>query len=74
MLDTISVVLNLLRLDLLLKTWSVLENVPCALEEKVCSSLFGWNVLKMPVRSAWSTVAFKVCVSLFSVLVICLLV
>ena len=68
MLDTISVVLNLLRLDLWLKTWSVLENVPCALEKKVCSSLFGWNVLKMPVRSAWSTVSFKVCVSLFSVL------
>ena len=45
--------------------WSVLENVPCALEKKVYSSAFGWDVLKMSVRSILSHVSFKTCVSLF---------
>jgi len=27
------------------------ENVPCALEKKVYSSAFGWNVLKISIRS-----------------------
>ena len=40
--------------------WSVLENVPCALE-KVYSA-FGWNVLKISMRSF--NVSFKTCVSL----------
>ena len=39
--------------------WSILENVPCALEKKVYSSAFGWNVLKIPVRSILSNVSFK---------------
>ena len=39
------------------------ENVPCALEKKVYSSAFGWNVLKISVRSISSTVSFKTCVS-----------
>ena len=43
--------------------WSILENVPCALEKKVCSSAFGWNVLKISVRSISSNVSFKTCVS-----------
>ena len=43
--------------------WSVLENVPCALE-KVYSSAFGWNVLKISMRSISSNVSFKTCVSL----------
>ena len=43
---------------------SVLENVPCALEKKVYSSAFGWNVLKISVRSVSSNVSFKTCVSL----------
>ena len=38
---------------------SVLENVPCALEKKVYSSSFGWNVLKISVRSISSKVSFK---------------
>jgi len=41
-----------------------LENVPCALEKKVCSSEFGWNVLKILVRSISSNISFKTCVSL----------
>ena len=43
--------------------WSILENVRCALE-KVYSSAFGWNVLKISMRSISSNVAFKTCVSL----------
>ena len=43
--------------------WSVLENVPCALEKKVYSA-FGWNVLKISLRSISSNVSFKTCVSL----------
>ena len=61
MLDTLSIFLNLLRFDLWPKMWSILENVPCALENKVRSSPFGWSVLKIPVRS--SNVSFKTCVS-----------
>ena len=41
MLDMISVFLNLLRLDLWPNMWSILENVPCALEKKVHSAAFG---------------------------------
>ena len=36
--------------------WSILENIPCALEKKVYSSAFGWNVLKISTRS----IRFKV--------------
>ena len=35
--DTISVFLNLLRLDLPSSVWSIMENIPCALEKKVSS-------------------------------------
>ena len=49
--------------------WSILENVPCVLEKKVYSSAFGWNVLKISMRSLdineiSSNVSFKTCVSL----------
>ena len=40
------------------------ENVPCALEKKVYSSAFGWNVLKISMSSISSNVSFKACVSL----------
>ena len=43
--------------------WSILENVPHALEKKVYSSAFGWNVLKISVRSISSNVSFKTYVS-----------
>ena len=50
--------------------WSVLENVPCALEKKVYSSAFGWNVLKISIsyQLISSNVSFKTYVSL---LIIC---
>ena len=38
---------------------SILENVPCALEKKVYSSAFGWNVLKISMRSISPNVSFK---------------
>ena len=44
------------------KIWSILENVP--LEKKVYFSAFGWNVLKITMRSISSNVSFKTCVSL----------
>ena len=46
------------------KMWSILENVPCTLEKKVYSSAFGWNVLKILMRSISSNVSVKTCVSL----------
>ena len=60
----ISIFLNLLRFDLWPKMWSILKNVPCALEKKVYSSAFGWNILKLWMRSISSNVSFKTCVSL----------
>ena len=44
--------------------WSVLETVPCALEKKVYSSAFWWNVLKISVISISSNITFKICVFL----------
>ena len=45
--------------------WSILENVRCALE-KVYSSAFGWNVLKISMRPISSNVSIKTCVSLLT--------
>ena len=44
--------------------WSVLDKFPCAFEKKVYSSAFGWNVLKISMRSISSNASFKTCVSL----------
>ena len=41
MLKIISVLLNLLRLVLCLTVWSILENVPCALEKRKVYLYFG---------------------------------
>ena len=59
--DLISIFLNLLRFDLWPKMWSNLENVPYALEKKVYSSAFWWNVLKISMKSISSNVSFKTC-------------
>ena len=60
-----SIFLNLLRFDLWPQMWSILDNIPCALKKKVYSSAFGWDVLKISMRSISSNVSFKTCVSLF---------
>ena len=44
--------------------WSILENVPCALEKNVCSDFFGCNVLKMSMKSNISIVSFRISVAL----------
>ena len=44
--------------------WSILENVPHALEKKVYFSAFEWNVLKISMRSILSNVSFKTYISL----------
>ena len=46
------------------------ENVLCALEKKVKFIVLGWNILEISIRSNWSNVSCKVCVSL---LIFCLL-
>ena len=45
MLWMILIFLNLSRLGLWARMWSILENVPCALEKKVKFIVLGWNVL-----------------------------
>ena len=39
------------------------ENVPCALEKRVYSSAFEWNVLKISIRSVCSNISFWAYVS-----------
>ena len=46
-----------------------LGEIPCALEKKVKFIILRWNVLYISIRSNWSIVSFKVCVSL---LIFCL--
>lgn len=55
----ISVFLYLLRLVLWCNMWSILGNIPCALEQNVYSSAVGWSVLCMSVRSSWFKVYFE---------------
>ncbi len=69
MLDMILVFLNLPRLALWPRMWSVLENVLCALEKNVYFSVFRWSALQISIKSIWSNVSFKACVSL---LIFCL--
>lgn len=60
----ISIFLNLLRLVLWPNRCSILENVPLTIEKNVCSSVWGWNVLNVFIRSIWSSVPFKTIASL----------
>ena len=64
MLDIISIFLNLLRLVLIPNMWSILENIPCALEKNVYSAALGWNVLKTLIKYIWPSMSFKAAVSL----------
>ena len=64
MLDIISIFINLLRLVLWPSMWSILENVPCALENDVYSVAFGWNVLYIFIKFILSNESFKASVSL----------
>ena len=54
-----SIFLNLLRIVLCSKIWSILENVQCARAKNVQPAVFEWNVLYKPMKSIWSHVSFK---------------
>ena len=63
--EIISILLNWLRLVLSPSIWSTLENVPCALENKLHSVFFfGCKVLKISIKSNYSIVSFRVSVAL----------
>ena len=77
-LETISVLLNLLRLVLCPKTWSVLENIPCALEKNVYLGFcflfcfvffFGCSILKIPIKLHCSVVSLRTYIAL---LILCI--
>ena len=63
-LDIIYILLYLLRLFLLPSMWSLLENIPFALENNVYFAVLRWNVLLISTNSNWSNVSFKAIVSL----------
>ena len=63
-LDIISIFLNLPRLDLWPRIWSILENVLCTFEKNVYSASFGWNTLEISFKSIWSNASCKDYVSL----------
>lgn len=65
----ISVFLNLLRLILWPSMWSVLENVPYAVEKNLYCAAVGQNVLYMSVKLIRSVMLFRLPVSL---LIFCL--
>ena len=44
--------------------WSLLQNVSCALQKKLYSSAFRWDILKISMRFISSNVSFKTYVSL----------
>ena len=54
--------------DVYLVTWSILENVLCALEKNVYSAALGWNVVDMSAKSIWSKGCFNFNVSLLTFL------
>ena len=68
-LEIISILLNLFRLALCPSMWSILENVPCALEKNVYYDFLGCNVLKMSMKSNFSSVSFSISIGL---LIFCL--
>ena len=63
-LEMISILLNVLRLVLCPSMWAILENVPCALEKNAYSDFFGCDVLKISIKSNFSTVSFRMSIAL----------
>ena len=63
-LEIILILLNLLRLAVCPRMWSILENVPCALEKNVYFDFFGCNVLKILMKSNFPIVSFRISVTL----------
>ena len=67
-LEIISILLNLLRLLLCPRVWSILESVPWALEKNVYSVFFYFwcNVLKVSMKSNSSIVSSRISLALLS--------
>ncbi|KAB0387374.1 hypothetical protein FD755_002330, partial [Muntiacus reevesi] len=53
-----------LFLEIFFISFFISSNVLCALKKTICSSTFGWNVLKISMRSTSSNASFKIFVSL----------
>ena len=71
MFENVSPFLNLVRFVLCLSISSIPENVPCVLENNVCSDFFlffGGKVLKISTKSNCSTVSFRVSLCLIGFL------
>lgn len=63
------ILLNLSGYILWPRMWSIMVNIACKLEKKVCSSV-GWSLLHMSVRLHWWTVPFR---STLDLVISCLL-
>jgi hypothetical protein len=61
----IAIFLYLLRLVLYLIMWSILETVPWNNDKKVYYFVWGWNVLKISVKSIWFITSGNFTLSLF---------
>ena len=61
----VSTLLNLLRLILWSNIWSILENIPWALENNIYYAVWGWIVLHVSVRSSWLIVFFNPSILIF---------
>ena len=60
-----STLLNLLRLVLWCNIWSILENIPWALENNIYYAVWGWIVLHVSVRSSWLIAFFNPSILIF---------
>lgn len=52
-LGIISIFLHLLRCVLWPRTWCIFVNITFKLEKNVQSTVFGWSILEMSMRSRW---------------------
>ena len=71
MLDTISIFLNLLRFDLWPKMWSILGDIPCALEKKEYSSIYLLYLHGMSWRYQWYRYGLMCYLRLVFLLIFC---
>lgn len=66
MLDMISVFMHFLWLLLCCNIWSILENVPCALEKTMYSFPWGWEFLCSSIKSFFLITSFYIIISLLN--------
>ena len=63
-LDMNSIPLYLLRLISWPSRWSILGNIPCALQKKLKFCFVRWYDLWISIKSNWSIISFKVMIDL----------